>query len=126
MESRQVLVDLPAAAPPAASERAEKFSLFALTTMVVGVKAGSAVRRLAAALLLAASWTLAAQAATTFTGSTGAGPGSSRCKAASRWCIRTRAAGVADAFGRRQLRRHHQWLVCAAPSRCTGRRGSPA
>ena len=43
MESQQVLVDVRAAAPAAASERTEKFSLFALTAMVVGSMVGAGI-----------------------------------------------------------------------------------
>ena len=43
MESRQVLADAPAPAPAVASERTEKFSLFALTMMVVGSMVGAGI-----------------------------------------------------------------------------------
>ena len=43
MDSRQVLVDVPAAAPPAASAQTQKFSLFALTMMVVGSMVGAGI-----------------------------------------------------------------------------------
>src|SRR5215471_12136237 len=43
MESRQVLADAPAPAPAVASQRTEKFSLFALTMMVVGSMVGAGI-----------------------------------------------------------------------------------
>src|SRR5215510_5943068 len=43
MESRQVLVDVSAAAPAALSERTDKLSLFALTMMVVGSMVGAGI-----------------------------------------------------------------------------------
>ena len=43
MESRPVVMDAPVAAPAAASERTEKFSLFALTAMVVGSMVGAGI-----------------------------------------------------------------------------------
>ena len=43
MESRQVLVDVPAAASAAVSEQTQKLSLFALTMMVVGSMVGAGI-----------------------------------------------------------------------------------
>ena len=43
MESHQVLVNAPATAPADVSERTEKFSLFALTMMVVGSMVGAGI-----------------------------------------------------------------------------------
>jgi hypothetical protein len=43
MESQQVLVNVPAAGPAVVSERTEKFSLFALTSMVVGSMVGAGI-----------------------------------------------------------------------------------
>jgi hypothetical protein len=43
MESQQVLVNVPGARPAAVSERTEKFSLFALTSMVVGSMVGAGI-----------------------------------------------------------------------------------
>ena len=41
MESRQVVMDVPVGAPAAVSEQTQKFSLFALTMMVVGSMVGA-------------------------------------------------------------------------------------
>src|SRR5215471_9394935 len=43
MESRQVLADAPAPAPAVASQQTQKFSLFALTMMVVGSMVGAGI-----------------------------------------------------------------------------------
>ena len=43
MESREVLVDAPAAATVMPSEQTQKFSLFALTMMVVGSMVGAGI-----------------------------------------------------------------------------------
>jgi amino acid transporter len=43
MESQQVLADVRAAAPAAVSEQTQKFSLFALTSMVVGSMVGAGI-----------------------------------------------------------------------------------
>jgi arginine:ornithine antiporter/lysine permease len=66
MESRQVLVGAPAAAPTV-SERTEKFSLFALTMMVVGSMVGAGIWSLPRAFGTATgvfgaivAWTIAA------------------------------------------------------------------
>ena len=43
MESRQVLMDAPVAAIAVTGEQTQKFSLFALTMMVVGSMAGAGI-----------------------------------------------------------------------------------
>ena len=67
MESQQVLAGAPAAAPAAVTERAEKFSLFALTAMVVGSMVGAGIFSLPRAFATATgpfgaiiAWTIAA------------------------------------------------------------------
>ena len=43
MESRQVVMDVPVGTPAAVSEQTQKFSLFALTMMVVGSMVGAGI-----------------------------------------------------------------------------------
>jgi arginine:ornithine antiporter/lysine permease len=67
MESQQVLVNVPGVGPAAVSERTEKFSLFALTSMVVGSMVGAGIFSLPRAFATATgpfgaiiAWTIAA------------------------------------------------------------------
>jgi len=67
MESGQVLVEGPATAPAVAAEQTQKFSLFALTSMVVGSMVGAGIFSLPRAFATATgpfgaiiAWTIAA------------------------------------------------------------------